>query len=214
MSNSYGLVFPSVQFTLLFTREGQFVQIPPLFFSCVHSLNCNNGDGTKHIFCLGDRAPVRVGATGFQGFESDRELGSQWVVGRRHGVILLGRHLPQRPVSLKVRLFNCWLCTDSKKSAYHYLKGKVNLKVTGFKGATSKTFISFTTPLVLGTGLLSFIIPTSSPACLLWVQPQNSRPSRNGCFFATSRWPSGSLFTACFAIISCLEEMPLLRDTY
>lgn len=111
--------------------------------------------------------------------------------------LILDGHLSQRPVSLKVHLFNCWLCTDSKKPAYHNLKGKVNLKVTGFKGATSKTFISFTRPLVLGNGLLSFIIPTSSPACLLWVQQQNSRPSMNGCFFAPSRWPSGRLFTVC-----------------
>lgn len=36
-----------------------------------------------------------------------------------------------------------------KQSAYHNLKGKVSLKVTSFKGATSKTFISFTTPLSL-----------------------------------------------------------------
>lgn len=34
-----------------------------------------------------------------------------------------------------------------KQSAYHNLKGKVSPKVTCFKGVTSKTFISFTTPL-------------------------------------------------------------------
>lgn len=34
-----------------------------------------------------------------------------------------------------------------KQSAYRNLKGKVSPKVTCFKGATSKTFISFTTPL-------------------------------------------------------------------
>ena len=72
-----------------------------------------------------------------------------------------------------------------KQPAYHNLKRKVNLKVTSFKGATSKTFISFTTPLVLGNGLLSFIIPTSSPACLLWVQHQNPSPSIKGWFLAT-----------------------------
>lgn len=72
-----------------------------------------------------------------------------------------------------------------KQPAYRNLKRKVNLKVTSFKGATSKTFISFTTPLVLGNGLLSFIIPTSSPACLLWVQHQNPSPSIKGWFLAT-----------------------------
>jgi len=34
-----------------------------------------------------------------------------------------------------------------KLSAYHNLKEKVSPKVMCFKGATSKTFISFTTPL-------------------------------------------------------------------
>lgn len=34
-----------------------------------------------------------------------------------------------------------------KQSAHHNLKGKVSPKVACFKGATSKTFISFTTPL-------------------------------------------------------------------
>lgn len=36
-----------------------------------------------------------------------------------------------------------------KPSAYRNLKGKVTLEVACFKGATSKTFISFTTPLSL-----------------------------------------------------------------
>lgn len=34
-----------------------------------------------------------------------------------------------------------------KPTTYHNLKGKVSLKVACFKGVTSKTFISFTTPL-------------------------------------------------------------------
>lgn len=92
-------------------------------------------------------------------FESDWELGPM-------EVLPLGWHLPQSPVSLKVLLIADFAQTP-KQPAYHNLKGKVNLKVTGFKGATSKTFIFFTTPLVLGNGLLSFIILPSSPACLL-----------------------------------------------
>lgn len=56
---------------------------------------------TKHIFCLGESTPVRARATELPHFESD------WELGRRNGVTPLGRHLLQRPVSLKVHLSNC-----------------------------------------------------------------------------------------------------------
>lgn len=144
------------------------------WFSCACGLDCTTRQAQTHL--LSRRKSASAAWAGeLQHCESDCGLGSET------GVTPLGRHLLQRPVSLKeIADFAQTL----KQPAYRNLKAKVNLKVTSFKGATSKTFISFTTPLVLGNGLLSFIIPTSSPACLLWVQHQNPSPSIKGCFLA------------------------------
>lgn len=132
---------------LLLTRKGNLSKFHFCFSYCPHNRDCLQ------------RVGLNTGR--------DWEFGSHWVVGRGSGVRPSGRQLPLRPLSLKVHFPNSDFVQTPRQPAYRDLKGKVNLEVAGFKGATSQTFIFFITPSVLGHSLLSFITPTSPPACLL-----------------------------------------------
>lgn len=159
-------------------KKGAICPNSTVGFSCAYSLDCTMGR-TKHIFCLGESPPVRAWAV---------ELHTVKVIGNLVAEMeshpWAGTFFKDLFLSRSIFLIADFAQT-LQQPAYHNLNRKVNLKVTSFKGATSKTFLSFTAPLVLGNGLLSFIIPTSSPACLLWVQHQNPSPSIKECFLAT-----------------------------
>lgn len=147
-------------FSLLLTRKGQFVRIPPLVFSCAQ-LGLHNGAG-PNTFSVQEK--VHLYGHEQQSSHILKVIGN--LVEEMESHPWVGTFFKDLFLSRSIFLIADFAQT-LKQPAYQNLKGKVNLKVTSFKGATSKTFISFTTPLVLGNGLLSFIIPTSSPACLL-----------------------------------------------